>query len=251
MAYEVVLEPGEEVAARIELNLSTKAQPFFFAVSNRAIYIPRIKLIAKSDPYYFQRVPIDRVRHIAVTRLRPYGLWLLAGLMISVGLVTTISMMDPVFRREEGRHHVSGWPIALFICGFLVPFAARGRFGLEIWFDGGKYRWKPPLVVDKPSKTRITETFQTIIVACQKVGAPVSANARVEFLIRQRKRRSLFASCPMPALAKFRAEGTESCTPDERNASRKTFSEPLTRISAQRRRTASLRRGTWTDNLAT
>ena len=33
MAYEVVPEPGEDVAASIELKLSKKAQPFFLAVS--------------------------------------------------------------------------------------------------------------------------------------------------------------------------------------------------------------------------
>jgi hypothetical protein len=174
MAYEVVPEPGEEVEAKIELNLSKKARPFFFAVSNRAIYIPRIKLIAKTDPYYFQRVPLNQLRHLVVRRLRPYALWLLAGLMIPIGLVTTIWMMEPVLRKEPGTHDISGWPIAVFVCGFLVPVAAKGRFGLEIWFNGGKYRWKPPLVVDRTSRRKITETFQTIIEACRKVGAPIS-----------------------------------------------------------------------------
>jgi hypothetical protein len=174
VAYEVVLEPGEEVQARIELSLSKKAQLFSFAVSNRAIYIPRTKFIAKTDPYYLQRVPLNQLRHVTVKRLRPYALWLLASLMISIGLVTTILMMVPVLRNEPGSHLISGWPIAVFVCGFLVPIAAKGRFGLEIWFSGGKYRWKPPLVVDKPSKQKIAETFQTIIEACNKVGAPIS-----------------------------------------------------------------------------
>ncbi len=174
MAYDVVPEPGEEVQARIDLNLSKKAQPFFFAVSNRAIYIPRVKFIAKTDPYYFQRVPLNQLRHVCVKRLRPYALWLLAGLMIPIGLVTSIWMMEPVLRHEPGTHRISGWPIAVFVCGFLVPVAARGRFGLEIWFTGGKYRWKPPLVVDSTSKQKIAETFQTIVDACRKVGAPIA-----------------------------------------------------------------------------
>ena len=42
MAYEIVPEQGEVVKANIELRLSKKAQPFFFAVSTRAIYIPRV-----------------------------------------------------------------------------------------------------------------------------------------------------------------------------------------------------------------
>src|SRR5260221_3522286 len=159
MAYEVVLEPGEEVAASIELKLSKKAQPFFFAVSNRAMYIPRIKLIAKTDPYYFQRVRLEQIQQVTVRRLSPYALWLLAGLMVTIGLVTTIWMMEPVLRNEPGTHRVSGWPIAVFVCGFLVPFAAKGRFGLEIGFSGGEDRWETPLVVGKNSKQAIAETF--------------------------------------------------------------------------------------------
>ena len=56
MAYEVILEAGEQVEAAIELNLSRRVHPFHFVVSNRALYIPRKKLIAKTDPHFFQRV---------------------------------------------------------------------------------------------------------------------------------------------------------------------------------------------------
>ena len=173
MAYEIVLESGEQIEARIELNLSKKAQPFHFAVTNRALYIPRIKLIAKTDPYYFQRVRLEQVEQVKVKRLSPYAFWLLAGLMVPAGFITTVWMMAPVLRREPGTHSVSGWPISIFVCGFLVPFAVKGRWGLEVCFSGGRYRWKPPLVVDEASKQKIAETFQTIIEACGKVGARV------------------------------------------------------------------------------
>ena len=173
MAYKVITEPGETVQTSIQLRLSKKAQPFFFAVSDRAIYIPRIKLFAKTDPYYFQRVPFDQIQHIAIRRLPPYALWLLAGLMIPIGLLTTYWMMEPVIRDEPGLHHISGWPIAVLVGGFLVPVAARGRFGLDISFRGGKYRWKPPLVVDSASKQEIADTLQSIIAACENSGTRV------------------------------------------------------------------------------
>ncbi|MDB6064978.1 MAG: hypothetical protein JWR26_1186 [Pedosphaera sp.] len=174
MAYKVIQQPGEELAAQVALRLSKKSRPFAFAVSNQAVYIPRIKLIAKTDPYYYQRVPLAQLRHVTVKRLRPYALWFLAGLMIPIGLITTIWMMEPIMKHEPGVHRISGWPISIFVCGFLVPIAARGRFGLEIWFTGGKYRWKPPLVVDSASRQEVADTFQTIIDACIKVGAPIS-----------------------------------------------------------------------------
>jgi hypothetical protein len=173
MAYEVVPEAGETVQASIQLSLSKKAQPFCFAVSDRAIYIPRIKFIAKTDPYYFQRVRLEQVQHVTIKRLPPYALWLLAGLMIPIGLVTTIWMMEPVLRNQPGTHHISGWPIAVFVCGFLVPFVAKGRFGLDISFSDGRYRWKPPLVVDKVSKQRVAEAIQRIVEACEKVGVRI------------------------------------------------------------------------------
>jgi hypothetical protein len=173
MAYQIIPESGEQIEAQIALNLSKKAQPFHFGVTNRALYIPRIKLIAKTDPYYFQRVRLEQVQNVKVKRIPPYALWVLAALMISAGLLTTIWMMEPVLRNEPGTHRVSGWPIAVFVCGFLVPFAAKGRFGLEVSFSDGRYRWKPPLVVDRTSKQKVAETFQTIIAACEKVGARV------------------------------------------------------------------------------
>jgi hypothetical protein len=173
MAYEIIPEAGEQIEAQIQLKLSKKAQPFHFGVTNRALYIPRIKLIAMTDPFYFQRVRLEQIQEVRVKRIAPYALWVLAALMILLGLVTTIWMMEPVLRNEPGTHRVSGWPIAVFLCGFLVPFAAKGRFGLEVCFSDGKYRWKPPLVVDGKSKQEITETFQIIIDACEKVGTRV------------------------------------------------------------------------------
>lgn len=174
MAYDVIPEVGEEMALRLEFTVSPKVAPFHFAISDRAIYIPRTKLIAKTDPFYFERVPLDQVRHINVRRLRPYGLWLLAPIMILAGLVTSWALIETL--DTPGIHHVSGWPIALIVGGCLIPVAAKGRYGLEIWFAGGKFRWKPPLVVDGASKKKIADTFSTIIAACQKVGAPVLDN---------------------------------------------------------------------------
>ena len=173
MAFELVLEAGETVEAQVQLDLSKKVQPFFFAVTNRALYIPRIKLIAKTDPYYLQRTPLQRVRSVKIKRLRPYMLWLLALIMIVAGFWTSIWMMEPILKQSPGTHQVSGWPIAVFICGFVVPFVAKGRFALEISLIDGRYRWKPPLVVDRASKTKIAEALNRIAEACKKVGVKV------------------------------------------------------------------------------
>jgi hypothetical protein len=174
MAYQVIPEVGEEVALNLEFKVSEKSAPFFLAISNRALYIPRTKLIAKSDPYYFERVPLQQVRHVNVRRLPTYGFWIVAAMMVLVGVVTIYAMLEPLVSREPGLHHVSGWPFAILVGGILMPFAARGRSGLEIWYSGGKFRWKPAMVVGQEPRQKIADTFSSIITACEKVGVPVS-----------------------------------------------------------------------------
>jgi len=96
--------------------LSKKAQPFHFAVTNRALYIPRIKLIAKTDPFYFQRVRLEQVERVTIRRLAPYALWVLGVLMVCCGLMSTLWMLEPIITDAPGKHEVSGWPIAVFVC---------------------------------------------------------------------------------------------------------------------------------------
>src|ERR1051325_1263415 len=113
MAYDVIPEACEEVTLRLEFSVSPKAPAFHFAVSDRAIYIPRTKLIAKSDPFYFERVLVGQVRQVNVQRLRPYGLWVLAIIMVLVGVASTYAMLEPIWSEAPGSHGVSGWPFAV------------------------------------------------------------------------------------------------------------------------------------------
>ena len=75
MAYEIVPEPGEEVQTRIELKLSKKAKPFFFGVSNRAIYIPRIQLIARPTRIIFSECGSNKFSNSRLSDylLMPFG----------------------------------------------------------------------------------------------------------------------------------------------------------------------------------
>jgi hypothetical protein len=173
MAYEPELENGENVRLRVQLNLSKKAQPFHFALSDRAMYWPGIKLIAKTDPYYFRRIPHNQVQKVEIRRLAPYGFWTLAAAMIVVGLVSTIFMMEPLITSQPGSHRVSGWPIAVFVGGLILPFAARGRYGLHVTTSEKNFKWKPPMVVDKASKDKVTEALAAIRAACESAGLRV------------------------------------------------------------------------------
>lgn len=176
MAYKPELEPNENLALQIAFKVSEKAAVFNFAVSDQALYWPAIKAFAMNDATYFKRLRNSEISEVCIRRLPPYGLWVAAVLMVLIGVATTCLMCIPLIDHEPGTHTVSGWPIAIFVGGILLPFAARGRLGLEVRTHDKKFRWKPPLVVGKAAKQKIQDAFDQIIAACEKSGLRVRRN---------------------------------------------------------------------------
>lgn len=177
MAYTIDLQPGEQLIREIILVVSPKVEPFYLGVTNQALYLPAKKLIAVSDPYYYRRVQLAEVTEVSIRRMRPYVLWFIAGLMLVAGLAVGILMMWPFFTPGvSGTFTVSGWPVALCVGGLLIPFAAHGRRGLIIRWAKGKFRWKPPLVIDRDSKQRIAETLRDIAAACNEAKLNVTVD---------------------------------------------------------------------------
>lgn len=174
MAYIPELEPNEKIALQIAFKVSEKAATFNFAVSDQALYWPATKAFAMNDATYFKRLRNNEISEVCIRRLPPYGFWIFAAIMFFVGLVSTIFMLAPLIRHDPGAHTVSGWPFALVVGGILMPFATRGRLGLEVRTQSKHFRWKPPLVVDKVSKQKIRATFDQIADACEKSGLRVN-----------------------------------------------------------------------------
>jgi hypothetical protein len=96
--------------------------------------------------------------------------------MVLSGSVLSYFMFAPLIDHESGRHEISGWPMAIVVGGLLMPFATKGRLGLEVKTNDKTFRWKPPLVVDKASKEKIQALFNEIIAACEKSGLKVAGN---------------------------------------------------------------------------
>jgi hypothetical protein len=174
MAYKPDLESNEKLALQIAFKVSEKSKPFNFAVSDRAIYWPATKAFALNDATYFKRIRNNEIYEVRVRRLPSHGVWIVAVLMVLVGLVTAYAMIAPLISREPGEHTVSGWPFAILVGGILLPFAARSRVGLEIKTHDKTFRWKPPLVVGKIPKQKIRAIFDEIVTACEKSGLRIT-----------------------------------------------------------------------------
>jgi hypothetical protein len=172
MPWTIDVEPGEEIILDTEYHVSTKSEPFAFAISNRAVFLPAKKTFAfTNDPYYFRRIPRSDVREIRIRRLKPFAMYVLAFVMIDVGLATTIGMFTPAYRAADGR--IRGYPFAVLVAGVVLPFAVRGRFGLVVAHADRTYKWKPPLVVDRASKDHQAQLFAAIAEGSRRAGIPL------------------------------------------------------------------------------
>jgi hypothetical protein len=176
MAYKPELEPDENLALQIAFKVSEKSPVFNFAVSNRALYWPATKTFAVNDATYFKRIRNGEITEVRMRRLPPYGLWAVAILMVQFGSVVTYFMLAPSLNHDPGLHHESGWPFGIIAGGILMPFAARGRLGLEVRTHDKTFRWKPPLVIGKAAKQKIESAIEEMITACEKSGLRVSRN---------------------------------------------------------------------------
>jgi hypothetical protein len=173
MAWTIETEPGEDVFLDAEYRASDKSEPFAIGISNRAVFLPAKKTFAlTNDPYYFRRVPLSDVREVRVRRLKPLAMYLLAAIMVVVGLFTTVGMFTAAYQDADGR--IRGYPLAVLVGGLVLPFAVRGRFGLVISQTTGTYKWKPPLVIDGASKQRIAQVLAAIVEASRRAGIPVA-----------------------------------------------------------------------------
>jgi hypothetical protein len=171
MPYHIVLEAGEELIGSFSLTLSKRAEPFVFAVTNQALFLPRKKFFAVKDPTYFERVPVRTVREVRVQRLRPYAMLVLAAIMIVVGGTTTFLMVRPLLKGKGGQ--VSGYPPALVVVGAVIPFAIRGRYGFVVHYGEKEFRWKPTISVDRKSRVATADLLTEIARACGEAGCRV------------------------------------------------------------------------------
>ena len=170
MPFIVDLQPNEEVYLSREFR-GTHGQVFAIAISNQAVYLPVQKFALKKDPWYFRRVPLSEVQQVRLIKQKPVFVFILAALMIVFGGVTGFLMMGYAVRGEPIR--VTGWPLAFFVGGIVIPFIARGRRTLVVIMSSGKYKWKPQLAIDSKARETYRKLQDEIVQACRKAGIQV------------------------------------------------------------------------------
>jgi hypothetical protein len=167
MPFVVDPQPDEEVYLLRECR-GSHGYVFAIAISNQAVYLPAQKFALKRDPWYFKRVPLNEVKAVRLVKQKSVFVLILSALMIVFGGVTGFLLMGYALRGEAFR--VSGWPLAFFVGGIILPFIARGRRTLIVIMINAKYKWKPQLAVDKKTRETYLKLQNEIVQACGKAG---------------------------------------------------------------------------------
>ena len=169
MPYQLKPEPGETVLLDVRFQPSQKSEPFHFAVSDQALYLPARKLVVSGDPTFFQRVLKSDIKEVSVQEVRPYGSWVFAVLMVLTGVALGISCLAS---NTAVPARAYGWALALIVGGCIMPFAAKGRQRLVVTHTERTFKWNPPFVVDNSSKRQVKDILSSILDACRETGIP-------------------------------------------------------------------------------
>ncbi|MGO9565998.1 MAG: hypothetical protein ACLP5H_00510 [Desulfomonilaceae bacterium] len=167
MPFEIKAEEGETVLLHESYKSpSLWSEPFAFAVSDRALYVPATKWFRR----YFQRIPLSKIQSVTLHKDPLHGVWVLAAFIVAVGLAATYWMHEPVLARGVGS--VSAWPFVIVVAGLVVPFAHRGRSVLVVSLMSGSFKWSVITVVGFGKDERLA-IQERILGVCRKVGLPV------------------------------------------------------------------------------
>jgi hypothetical protein len=176
MVVPIPLLADENVVAQVTYHPHSKAEPFAITITTQAFLILSKKLFAVRNPYFYERVPLSELRAIRVKRLRAVWWYVLAGLLVVVGAYTTWGMFNEDYRNIGGQ--LSKWPIIVLVAGLLLPFAARGRYGLIVAERNKSFTWKPAFVIGTGARQKQDDIISTIVTAARSLGVIVQDERR-------------------------------------------------------------------------
>lgn len=164
------LEPGEELVKFFQYHAFGKSHVFELAVTNQAVHVRR-ELFCPGEPFYFERIPHERISLVIRKTMPPYLLWLISVILLFLGVYFFRQVTLPLIRsREIGVAALS--PVAVLIGG-LLPLIARKRTGILIRYDRKQYKWKPPLVFRKKNRNEIDGIQDEILQVSNEQGIRV------------------------------------------------------------------------------
>jgi hypothetical protein len=168
-----ILEPqsDEKLLADIIYQPSPKIEPFRFAMTDRAVFLPAKRFVVTGDPTYFNRVPLSDVKEFHVEAVKPYGFFVASIVLAAIGIAVLLMIIQPgAFVTPRGI----GITFMILIGAGLLPIAGKGRYRLVIRHADKTFRWVPPLVVASGEKRQVNDVLDVITRAAKTVAVIVT-----------------------------------------------------------------------------
>ena len=168
MSLKVEVAPDEQIILNDEFRIFEKLASVRFVVSNKALYLPVLKLVPAWGPYRMSRIPFELVRKVsvqnAIARSR-----LIIGLVEIVGasasLLAELVLGPTLF--------VLAWLVVL-VLGIRTARNALRRRALVVSLVNGAVTSAPPSRVAKSDRDRIEEAYRRVLAALRTVGISTS-----------------------------------------------------------------------------
>jgi hypothetical protein len=147
--------------------LSKTYRPICFGVSDRALFVLREKFL-KLQAYSMERIPLDEIKEVTLSRERGVWVWLKWALVLAFGITSTTILViglqiTPVIR--PGPIATAG-PVAFVIIALLMLIDRRWRLVLTVRTPRKDYRWRPHFFDKHDEVKALQEQF---LAACRCV----------------------------------------------------------------------------------
>lgn len=160
MSYDAQVQPGEIIQYHGQFQKNKNADPFAITVTDKAVYIPRKKSFAISDPYYFERWCKEDVLNWRVEKIKPFGMYVLGSVITVLGLLCSWLMFEIIYTNGQGTLAVA--PLFLIGLGLTIFLSASSRMTISIITSEKKFRWKYPMSISNEQKKYLESMFLSI-----------------------------------------------------------------------------------------
>jgi len=165
MPYRVVLESGENLIFQAAIDEAQLGEPFLVALSDKALFFPKKRWFAVSDPYSTVRIDLSELREVAVRGSRSLALPLLGILFVGFGAAIVIE--------SQFFSHDVIVGLRASVLGTAIVYGALGRQRLVASTVSAKLVWRRPMRAKPAGRKQLSNTLGQLLEACRRAGAYV------------------------------------------------------------------------------
>lgn len=158
LSFELDLKEDERCFYHRALAVSHR--PMCLGVTDKALFIAREKFL-KIKAYGMQRIPLEDVKDVILSRERGPKVWLKWSVVLAFGIGSMITMAIGLWLSPNVKPGIMGTagPLAFALVGLIMLIDGRWRLVLTIRTPKKDYRWRPNIFDSRDNVKELQEGF--------------------------------------------------------------------------------------------